>query len=303
MFTMFTTAKPFHGATAVQQKNALESWKRLHPSVEIIVFGDEEGAAETCAQLGLRHEPRVERHESGLKYLDYVFRRAQQIAKHDYVCYANCDIVLLPDFRRALEITIGWKTRFLLIARRWDMDLGVAIDFANEGWAAGLKQLAQRSGKKQITAFIDFFVFPKGFYGDIPPLVIGRSYWDHWLVWRALEGGLPVVDGSRFIVAVHQNHDYRYHQQGKTGTNEDELAMRNVELAGGRRHMRCVCDATHAITHGGRILPTPLRAPLAKICALRSRQALLETTLPLRTKLGLRRKTSLNAAATGGAPR
>ena len=29
----------------------------------MILFGDDEGAAEVCAELGLRHEPHVERHE------------------------------------------------------------------------------------------------------------------------------------------------------------------------------------------------------------------------------------------------
>lgn len=300
MLTMFGTAKPFRGQAAVQQRNALESWKRLHPTAEIILFGDEEGAARVCAELGLRHEPEVERHESGLKYLDAMFRRAQQIAKHDYLCYANCDMVLLPDFRRGLEIVIGWTTRFLLVGRRWDTEVSDAIDFGEEGWAERLRRRAVTCGKKQITDYVDYFVFPRGFYGEVPQLVVGRSYWDHWLVWRAREGGLPVVDGSRFIVAVHQNHDYGYHSQGKAGTNADEMALRNVQLAGGPEHLRSVRDATHAITVGGRILPTPLRGPLARICELRSKQVLLERTLQVRTRLGLRRKTAESVAAAAG---
>lgn len=302
MLTMFSTAKPFRGQAAVQQRNALESWRRLHATAEIILFGDEEGAARVCAELGLRHEPEVERHASGLKYLDGMFRRAQQIAKHDYLCYANCDMVLLPDFRRGLEIAIGWTRRFLLVGRRWDTEVSEAIDFGEEGWAERLRRRAVTCGKKQITDYVDYFVFPRGFYGEVPRLVVGRSYWDHWLVWRAREGGLPVVDGSRFIVAVHQNHDYGYHAQGKAGTNADEMALRNVQLAGGPEHLRSVRDATHAITTGGRILATPLRGPLARIYELRSKQVLLERTLGVRTRLGLRKKAAENvAAAAGGA--
>ena len=59
MLTFFTTAKPFRGHDAVIQRNALKSWKLLHPDVEVILFGDEEGAAETCREFGLRHEPAV----------------------------------------------------------------------------------------------------------------------------------------------------------------------------------------------------------------------------------------------------
>jgi hypothetical protein len=305
MFTMFATAKPFRGAAAINQRNALESWKRLHASAEIILFGDEEGAAEVCAELGLRHEPRVERHDgSGLKYLDAMFRRAQEMAKHDYVCYANCDIVLLPDFRRALEIAIGWKTQFLLVGRRWDTEIAERIEFEKGGWAKEMRRLAQARGRQQMAEYIDYFVFPRGFYAEMPRLLIGRSYWDHWLVWSALEGGLPVIDASRYVVAVHQNHDHGYHAGGKAGTNTDELAARNVELAGGEQHLRCIHDATHAMTRGGRILATPMRGPLAKIYELRSKQAWLERTFELRKRLGLRRRRpGFEAAASGGAKR
>jgi hypothetical protein len=44
MITFFTTPKPFCGHIGVIQRNAIESWKRIRPSVEVIPFGDEEGA-------------------------------------------------------------------------------------------------------------------------------------------------------------------------------------------------------------------------------------------------------------------
>jgi len=57
MLTFFTTAKPFRGHSAVIQRNALQSWRLLHPEVEVILFGNDEGAAEVCADLGLGYEP------------------------------------------------------------------------------------------------------------------------------------------------------------------------------------------------------------------------------------------------------
>jgi hypothetical protein len=61
MLTFFATAKPFLGHSGIIQRNTLQSWKHLAPDVEVILFGDDEGAHEVCAELGLRHEPRVER--------------------------------------------------------------------------------------------------------------------------------------------------------------------------------------------------------------------------------------------------
>src|SRR6202140_1800579 len=98
MITIFTTPKPFYGHIDVIQRNALRSWKNLFSDIEIIVFGSEAGAAEVCGELGLRHEPHVETNSFGTKRIDWIFQRAQQIARHDFLCYVNCDILLLSDF-------------------------------------------------------------------------------------------------------------------------------------------------------------------------------------------------------------
>src|SRR5882762_10409900 len=80
----------FAGHSGVIQRNALTSWTRLHADVEVILFGDDAGAAEIARELGLRHEPHVERNRFGTKRIDYMFARAQEIARHDVLCYSNC---------------------------------------------------------------------------------------------------------------------------------------------------------------------------------------------------------------------
>lgn len=51
MLTLFTKAKPFTGRSAVIQRNALQSWRLLHPDLEVILFGDDAGAAKVCREL------------------------------------------------------------------------------------------------------------------------------------------------------------------------------------------------------------------------------------------------------------
>ena len=55
MLTIFTVPKPFLGATKVIQENAITSWKRLDPHVDIILCGDEEGIAEAAEQFHCTH--------------------------------------------------------------------------------------------------------------------------------------------------------------------------------------------------------------------------------------------------------
>ena len=70
---------------------------------EIILLGDDYGAAETANNLGIRHEPLVERNEFGTIRIDLVFRKAEAIARHNVVCYLNCDIIRLQDFYQTIR--------------------------------------------------------------------------------------------------------------------------------------------------------------------------------------------------------
>jgi hypothetical protein len=292
LLTIFTTPKPFRDHIGVIQRNAIRSWKQLFPDVEIILFGPEEGAAEVCAEFGLRHEPNVERNAFGTKRIDYIFRRAQEIASHEYLCYVNCDIILLQDFAQAFLRVREAHKRFLMVGRRWDTPVTEVISEFSSASESKLREFVARSGVKQPGYSVDYFLFTKGLYSEMPPLVIGRIWWDHWLVYHAVDSGADVVDVSTEVLAVHQNHDYGYHPAGAAGVWNDEQARSNYENAGGRWHLYTIDDATHILEGGSE------RANLRRYFApywrvLRPRvipawHGLLDVTRPVRQRLGLR---------------
>ena len=41
--------------------------------------------------------------------------------------------------------------------------------------------------------------------------MIGRPGYDNWLIWRARRSRIPVIDATKELTAVHQNHDYNFH--------------------------------------------------------------------------------------------
>jgi hypothetical protein len=303
MITFFTTAKPFDGHSAVIQRNALASWKHLHPDVEVILFGDDKGAVEISAELGLRHEPYVERHESGTKYLHFMFARASQIARHRFLCFANCDIVLMDDFWTAFERTRVWRKRFLMVAQRWDTDVTEPIDFDQPTWANALRLQAQTKGLQQDEWWIDFFLFPKGMYIDMPSLIVGHCYWDNWMISEALSTGTPVVDASLFVMPVHQNHGYNPTYGRIKGEGSDPLSQYNLELAGGLRRIRHIKSATHVLRKDGETrfnigrytykLTHSSSNTVRMLCYkvwLPAWHFVLNVTRPLRNVLGLRPK-------------
>jgi hypothetical protein len=256
MLTLFTTAKPFRGHSGIIQRNALQSWKLLHPQIEIILFGDDLGASDAAREFGLRHEPHIELNKHGTKRLDYMFSRAQAIARHEILCYTNCDIILMQDFARALARVRAAHREFLMVGRRCDTDVTEPLHFSAEprstdrrvsDWEDDLRHLALTRGRKCTAEWIDYFAFTRGLYGpEMPPFVL-RVFWDNWLVWKALDTGKPVIDASPAVMAVHQNHDYSYHPQGKAGVWSGEEAGLNGQLAGGWRHLRTIADATEIL--------------------------------------------------------
>jgi hypothetical protein len=293
MLTIFATPKPFQGHDGIIQRNAIGSWLRLHPQCEVILLGEEAGAAEVAEELGVRHIPDVRRSESGTKRLDYIFARAQEMARHDLLCYANCDIILLPSFYEAVARVAAWSPKFLMVGRRWDTPMTESVDFLKPGWDVRLSDFAMRSGKQQLADAVDYFAFSRGLYREVPPFVVGRVYWDHWIVWKARSMKVHVVDASADVLAIHQNHDYAYHPRGLAGVKTDAESKRNRALAGGQWHLYTSDHATHRLVDG-RIEDTPGRwlMPLTFWLGTYIRQMgywFLKATFRARHALGLRR--------------
>lgn len=305
MITLFSTPKPFRGHIGVIQRNALESWKRLHSDAEIILFGDDEGTAEICHELDLRYEPQVLRSNYGTKRLDSIFDCAQQLARHDTICYVNCDIILTREFLHAQQTLSVWRSRFLMVGRRWDTDITEALDFRVPDWEARIVGRAKNEGIKRFYHNIDYFLFPRGLYPKIPPLVIGRIWWDHWLVGKALSLGVAVVDVSEVVCAVHQNHDYGYHPRGMEGVWRDEEARSNHELARSDCRLATIEDAPYRLTAAGIeqnrfCWLAPIKRHLRQI-SKKIRAAgrtiiwhpLLDATRPVRHVIGIRKSAAM----------
>ncbi|PYU01656.1 MAG: hypothetical protein DMG34_17820 [Acidobacteria bacterium] len=295
MLTIFSTPKPFEGHSNVIQRNAIKSWTLLHPEVEVILFGDEEGTAEACRDLAIRHEPHVIRNEHGTKYLNYIFDRANQIARHNILCYANCDIMLTSDFRAAVEVTSKTYNEFLMMGRRWDTNITEPWNFNQAEWDRQLRSLALSTGRLNGPSWVDYFCFSRDlYYGKMPPFLIGRDGWDPWLIWFARSSEVPLVDVSRAVIAVHQNHDYAYLKRGPAAIHKEKEISYNLNLGNGPGwHYYAANAATRQLVDGNlRSNPLARLGPMQRriVCGLYSTWfSFLKITRPMRHPLGLRR--------------
>ncbi len=252
MLSIFAFPKPFRGHIGVIQRNAVGSWKRFEPACEIFLFGDEEGTAEAAADLGVRHVPGIARNEFGTPLLNHVFQKGESLATQSIHAYINCDIVLGRDFISAVRQIAAWRKRFLVVGQCWDMNITEPIAFDRSDWERELDAALAEHPSMRGEWAIDYFVFPRGLYGALPPFALGRAKFDNWLVWKAAADlKVPVVNATRAVRAIHQNHDYAHVPGGKEYAYYGVEAVRNEHYAGGPDHCFGICHATHRLMPGG----------------------------------------------------
>ena len=254
MITFFTIPKAFNDRFGTIQFNAIRSWVELGDQVRVVLMGDEDGTAEAARELGAAHLPRIERNEYGTPLLNNLFDLAERHESSRYFNYINADIILLSDFCEALREVTRRKNRFLMVGQRTDFDQHGPIDFSS-GWETRLRDEAAAHGSLHRPTGIDYFVYRRGMWGNLPgalpPFAVGRFSWDNWMIYRARQLQLPVIDATQRVLCIHQNHDYSHAAGGLKGAQHGPEARLNLALAGGDRHLYTIWDSTHVLTADG----------------------------------------------------
>lgn len=249
MITIFSCPKSFSGAIDVIQRNAIKSWLLLKPQPQILLIGNDTGTQSISKELGVKHIPDIESNEYGTPLVNSIFRLAQKLAAYDILCYVNADIILTSDFMRAVLFVKNKKDKFLMVGRRWDVEIEKSLNFEDPDWQEAIKSYSLKHGSLHAPTGIDYFVFSKGVFSELPPFALGRTMWDCWLIYYARSLGIPVIDATGIIWAFHQNHQYPLHLGGRDGIWKGKEAKQNLELSKGL--FRNISNATHHLTTKG----------------------------------------------------
>jgi hypothetical protein len=270
MITLFTIAKPFRGHVKIIQHNAIRSWKASCNDAEIVVYGDDYGTRESCEELGVVHGGAIRRNEFGRFLVSDAFNSIRMRSRFELLGYVNCDIMLLDDFRRSLEAVTQLRLpSFLLSARRHLFQITESLSLSGEEDYHALRSAVLRNGSLDGYSALDCFVFPRSYNFDMPPFTVGQIAWDCWMIHRAIQDGVPVIDATHDSMLIHQNHD-----QFSGGPFSAE-AKRNFSLAGGFRNQATLRDATWLLCEGDLRRPRGLRRTYLFIVKLRPVRKLL----------------------------
>lgn len=280
--TILSTPKAFRGLFAVIQRNAIESWTKLSPRPEIILFGTDDGTAAICAELGLTHVPDVATTAEGTPLISDMFLQGQALATTPVVCWSNADVIYTDRLLDAARTVASRTVPAYVVGQRTDIDQPDLLAF-EPGWQDQLVARAQVDGERKPVNWIDYFLFTRGLFPELPPFAIGRPGYDPWLIWRAADLGADVIDATPYVVAIHQRHDYSH-----VGTREDAFngaeAKENAAIVDDWRHYHSISYASKAFAPDGAIVPaTGLRYRIARPRSYAAH--LLRFTRPLRRKL------------------
>jgi hypothetical protein len=246
--TIFTAPKPFtHAHINVIQRNAIQAWKGQQ-DVSVLLIGDEAGIAEAAREYGVRHIPEVDRDDQGVPTVRSVMAQGHRFSDSSVLCYANADLILMSDLVGAARRVASQVRDFLMVGQRWDLDLPEPFDFSGE-WEARLRTEVEKRGEFYSPWGIDYFVFPRHLYAEVPDFTIGRPAWDNWMVYHAYTTWGLAIDATRSVMAVHQVHDYSHLPGGKPPYGS-EVAKRNLAKAGGRRCVYNILDTNKELIQG-----------------------------------------------------
>jgi len=272
------------------QRNALRSWSMLRPRCQILLFGDEIGTADIAREFDVIYAKEVVKNDFGTPLLNDLFNKAQQLAEHETMCYVNSDIILLNKFSTAVHRVRQSFKNFLAVGQCWNLDLKNLVNFERSDWDESLRRQVKREGRARGPWGIDYFVFPRGFYKQIPPFAIGRAYFDNWLIWQAIAQKAHVVDLTLSATVIHQNHNYAHVEGGQQWVYRGAEAIHNTNLGGGISRRYCILDASHYLGPSGlkRNFFNKISWSMLKIWKKRFWYLILDSTRPLRHSFGLR---------------
>lgn len=295
MFTLISTPKPFVESHIIQQQiQALESWLLIRPRPQIIYIGEEEGTEKVCRQYGIELIPEVERSPSGVPLLNDLLRRGEQAARYDVIAYVNADILIAPTLPRAIEIVQKRWKRFLLISTPHLADLNdlqIQEGFEHEA--------LKRIKTPPATFGTDLFAFTKGVYKAIPPLAVGRFYWDNWLMCDPGLHRIPVIDATDFALTFHPMEEtsthYAEYIKGRSPSNKFDEFMQRIKEDIHRNfsymdnaHLLGRSSVPYYMDKEGKILSRGLGA-FYRFWLQLQWQSWIYRTAPLRRRLGLYR--------------
>ena len=251
--TMFTTLRDKECRKEIHNR-LIRNWAALRPELDPVLFVPFTEYNTSWPKTAAAHNWTVLMLYSlrqNLPILTTMFKEVIARSRTPFVGYANADIL----FDRSLISTLRYLGRTLDLDRELILITGrrrnVKLSKFDLGPGDNLTRISKMDkvwpyhGMAQ-----DYFITTRrGLpWRNIPDFVVGRNGYDNWLVAKALDWKLTLIDSSKTVLALHQT--------GKDGYMSGSLTVPkstrnlNTRLVKGVRYTRGVTDNAPFYTAG-----------------------------------------------------
>jgi hypothetical protein len=247
MISIFSIPKPFLGRIETIQYNAIATWKTIHPKLEIILIGDDQGVRQAAKKYGCKHIKEISKNKYQTPIISDAFKKARATAKNEILMYSNCDMIYDQSLITTVQ-SVPKDLKYLICGRRYDCASSVKL---YEKKAVDICQAVKKlKTKSELHGFsgIDYFIYAKKNSLKMPKFYVGRCCWDNWLIWAARKHEFIVIDATLNLNALHQNHDYQSQPLGDQRFKGPELES-NIQSCGSLSNMLTLREAHLQMIH------------------------------------------------------
>ena len=245
----------------------IRNWLLFHPFVIPVLFATEAPLAEKCRRQGWDVRPVIETAADGVPVLKNMFLDAMSNYNTMFYAYSNGDILytnsLLETLVSGLESFITLDKPAMLVGKRTNIDH--VTNTEGSSWQ-NIAVTAKRRGELFSARAEDYFITTPSYpWEDIPPLVIGRLWYDNWLVYNARKQGHLVIDATITLLAVHQTTslgNYEKHRDAKYNGKVLKNISKEVPYGRGRTD----CTEHYTTFNRGSIILKDRRGYLVSLC-------------------------------------
>lgn len=162
--------------------NTFKSWKQI--PIDFNMIGPQTDTFKKLLNtfnINLLPEPPLHG-PNNLPNLDGLINIIKQHCKTEYLCYINSDIILFPDFLRTFDYLSNIQSNFFMVGQRRDLPskyLDIQMDIFDQNY----KDYLITESSLHAKCGVDYFLMRTDLIKDVevPPFVVPRGYWDHWL--------------------------------------------------------------------------------------------------------------------------
>lgn len=244
MITLFTTFRSFEDPVYSKiQNNAVQSWGKIKPFIsEFFVYGDDFGVKDLCEQNNFTYLPNIQKDHKNTPYLNDMLQETERLTKNDLILLISGDIIVSQErFESCIKLIQNKFDQFCICSAKVHISTEEEIDFEKD-WEKDLTSNAFdfHAG--------DFFLFNKGFFGQIPNFLVGRCRADRWLFKYAISKNV-LIDATDTIKIYHHRHHYNwnYNENDESYKYNAELYDNNgIEIEGVEKYVS-IFDANYKI--------------------------------------------------------